>query len=151
MPLLVVALAGGLALVLFAAGRGQVLLLLLGTGAGRLVNIGVKELIERPRPSPDIVHVSNPDSSFAFPSGHAEGAMLLYGLVFYFVTLYLPKSRFRLALQAACLWIIVGTGLQRIYTGAHWPSDVLGAYYLGLLVVAAVIALDRFVISPQIQ
>jgi undecaprenyl-diphosphatase len=136
-------------LLLVVAGRAQTLVLLLGTGVGRLINIASKDVIERPRPSADLVHVHSHESSFSFPSGHAEGAMLLYGLIFCFAGTYLQGARIRLPVQAACVWIIVVTGVQRVYSGAHWPSDVFGAYYLGLLVVAAFVALDRLVIASR--
>ena len=33
-------------------------------------------------------------------------------------------------------------GISRIYMGAHWASDVLGAYLLGSLTLVAIVQLD---------
>jgi membrane-associated phospholipid phosphatase len=125
--------------------------LLLASALGRAFNSGLKEVIDRPRPSPELIGVHEDASGNAFPSGHAEGTLVLYGLLFYFVTVFVRRRALRLAGQATCLWIVVVTGLERVHVGAHWPSDVIGGYYLGALVLAAVIALDRRLARPQRQ
>jgi len=143
-PLMVVAaaLAGAVA-VRFAGWTDGALVI--GTLASRGVNSVVKEIIERPRPSPSLVHVESQPSSFSFPSGHAETVIVLFGFIFYLAAVHLKDARLRLGVQAACLWIILVTGVQRVYVGDHWPSDVLGGYYLGALMLAALIALHRLV------
>ena len=140
-PLLFVVWLGG-AGTLLAARRWEGILLLV-SGLGRLVNAGVKELVDRPRPSDDLVIVMERPESSAFPSGHADGAIVLYGLLFYLITILVPQRGLRLLGQAACLWVILFTGLERVHTGAHWPSDVVGGYYLGALMLAALIAAQR--------
>jgi undecaprenyl-diphosphatase len=133
---------GGAAALLAAARRWEAVLLLASV-LGRPVNAAVKELVDRPRPADDLVVVREHPSSSAFPSGHADGAILLYGLLFYFITLFAPHPILRRAGQAACLWVILFTGMERVYAGAHWPSDVLGGYYLGGLMLLALIAAHR--------
>lgn len=39
---------------------------------------------------------------------------------------------------------ILTIGLARVHAGAHWPSDVLGGYLLGLLWLALTIHLYRW-------
>ncbi len=130
-------------------GRWQGLLVLASI-AGRLANTGLKEIIERPRPSPDLAEVSKDQpSNFSFPSGHAEGAMILYGLVFFLAAAYIPDWRLRLAVQAVCVWVTAITGLERMYVGDHWASDVAGGYYFGALVVVPLIAFERLVIRRR--
>ncbi len=150
-PWYVVVWLGGIA-ALFAAARRWESGLLLASVLTRLLNSGVKELVDRPRPSPDLVMVSGHHSYPAFPSGHADGAIVLYGLLFYFITLYVPQPVLRLLGQAACLWVILFTGMERVYVGAHWPSDALGGFYLGGLIVAAFIAVHRLrAVRPRLE
>jgi undecaprenyl-diphosphatase len=149
LPLLaVVCLAGALALLLAGDGFGALLLVL--TAAGRaLNNWAIKVIVERPRPSAELVDFNDQPSSFSFPSGHAESAIVLYGLLFYFATVHVRNSFARRALQVACVCIIAGNGVERVFAGHHWPSDVLGGYYLGALIVSAAIAVHQ--LAPRLR
>ena len=138
---------------LFAAG----FLVLAGPGAGMLVlatalarpfNSAMKEVVERPRPSPGLAPAEQQPGDFSFPSGHANTALVLYGLIIYLAAVYVPNPWLRVPLQGFCLWVIIGNGIQRVYVGHHWPSDVLGGYYLGALVLAVLIAVERGVLRP---
>lgn len=150
-PWIIVVWLGGVA-ALFAAARRWEALLLLTSALVRLLNAGVKELIDRPRPSADLVAVSDHPSSPAFPSGHADGVIIIYGLLFYFITSFVSQPGLRLLGQAACLWVILFTGMERVYVGAHWPSDALGGFYLGGLIVAAFIAVHRLrAVRPRLE
>jgi undecaprenyl-diphosphatase len=146
LPLLAVVIAGAALALLLSAGWETALLLVVSTG-GRLFNSGLKEIIERPRPTPDLINVTcEPNSTFSFPSGHSEGAFVLYGLIFYFAWIYVRDARLRVPMQAACVWIALVTGIERVYSGCHWPSDVIGGFYAGSLVLAVVIVVHRLVI-----
>lgn len=104
-----------------------------------------KETFERPRPP---LAVSHHLTDFSFPSGHAFNAMLVYGMFFYLTSVYIKGRWTRLLVQSACLWVIVATAMQRVYVGAHWPSDVAGGMLLGGLVLAGGIALHHWSIAP---
>ena len=118
------------------------LLMLVAPAAG-ILHTAVKEIVDRPRPSHELVQWSASPHTPSFPSGHADSAVVIYGLIFYFITVFVRQPVLRLVGQAICLWVILFTGMQRVYTGVHWPSDVLGGYYLGGLLLAALIALHR--------
>src|SRR3989441_7435369 len=137
LPEVVVVCAAAVALLLLARDPAGALILPLVVSARVLITWVLKELIERPRPSAAFVQFENQPSTFSFPSGHAMGAFVLFGLIFYFAALHIRDARLRLPLQAACVTIIVLTGIERVYAGHHWPSDVLGGDYAGALVVAA--------------
>ena len=140
---LMAVLAAG-AVLLLLARRWPAALLLLVSPAASLLNAGVKEVVGRPRPSHELVSFTTRPSDLAFPSGHADSAIVIYGLLLYFITIFIKQPALRLMGQAACLWVILFTGMQRVYTGVHWPSDVLGGYYLGGLVLTAIIGLHRY-------
>ena len=134
---LVVIVAGAAALAFLLAGRRlDAAALMLGTQVASVVVPLLKETIERPRPSPDLVNVSSTPSDFSFPSGHAFSAMLVFGLLFYLVSVHVQQGALRVALQVGCAWVVVVTGLERVYVGHHWPSDVLGGFLAGGIFLA---------------
>jgi undecaprenyl-diphosphatase len=56
---------------------------------------------------------------------------------------YVRHLAIRRAVQACCVWMVIVVGIERVYAGQHWPSDLLGGFWFGGLIVAALILLDR--------
>lgn len=108
---------------------------LLARGFGGLL----KELVERPRPSPFLIDVSERANGFAFPSGHVLGAVLLWGFIYFASGELISSVRWRSWVRWTSLSIIALMGFQRVYAGAHWPSDVLGAYLWGGVILFALV------------
>lgn len=113
-------------------------------GTARMINPLLKDLVGRPRPSADLLHFSEQPSTMSFPSGHAATEMVLFGLIFYFTAVYVRSTAARVVIQAACVWMIAVVGIERVYSGAHWPSDVIGGYWFGALIVAVIVILHRY-------
>jgi len=102
-------------------------------------------VVQRPRPSPDLVQVSQGIAYGSFPSGHALNLTAIFGFLVYLAYVHIrPGWLRRLAMTLLALPILT-IGLARVYAGAHWPSDVLGGYLLGLLWLALTIHLYRWV------
>jgi len=72
---------------------------------------------------------------FSFPSGHATSSMVIYGFLA-FLLMRRQTSPVRVSISAAAVTLIVLIGLSRLYLGAHWLSDVLGGFSLGLAWIA---------------
>jgi membrane-associated phospholipid phosphatase len=110
---------------------------LLGALLSGVSNELVKGLIARPRPLADVVDVFAVLDSFSFPSGHVMFYTTLFGFVWYVTYTVLKRSLLRNLLLGLLGAFILLVGVSRIYLGQHWASDVLGAYLLGSLVLAA--------------
>jgi undecaprenyl-diphosphatase len=132
-------------LVVLALRAWRVASVLLGVVlVSQVLKIGVKDLIERPRPAPETVRVlDDAQEIYSFPSGHTVHYTVFFGFL-WFATFSFVKAR-SLRWSLITLWtgLILGVGLARIYLGAHWVTDVVGGYLLGGAVLAAGIAFYR--------
>ena len=101
----------------------------------------VKGLIQRPRPSIDLVDVFQVLNSYSFPSGHVMFYTTVFGFVWYVIYKLLKRSLIRSLLLTLIGIFILLVGISRIYLGQHWASDVLGAYLLGGFLLGGMILL----------
>jgi membrane-associated phospholipid phosphatase len=124
--------------------RWEALTSLVAAGSSGLINDLVKNIIERPRPPANLVDVFSALTSYSFPSGHVMFYTISFGFVWYLAYTLLKPSWKRGFLLVFFGSLILLVGVSRIYLGHHWPSDVLGAYLLGGLVLMAIILLYRW-------
>jgi membrane-associated phospholipid phosphatase len=135
---------------LFIFNRRAGWLMLIGSVSSLLDNI-IKLLIERQRPTVDLVHILTPASGFSYPSGHA---VFFTWMSFMIAVSIAPKIK---AVYRPILWIIAATVivltcLARVWAGDHWPSDVMGGVLLGIGWSAFVLWLpERWLRSPSFR
>jgi membrane-associated phospholipid phosphatase len=100
----------------------------------------LKELVARPRPHQVFVNVFEPLPQYSYPSGHVMYYVVFFGFLA-FLAASLPKlePRWRILWLVISLPLMILVGVSRIYLGAHWPSDVAGAYLFGGLYLAVLI------------
>jgi membrane-associated phospholipid phosphatase len=104
-----------------------------------LVGAGVRELVGRPRPADTLVRVVRRISGYGFPSGHVIQYVTLFGFACYVVLVTSRGGVLRAVLATVLAALVVLVGPSRVYLGAHWPSDTLGAYLLAGLWLAGTI------------
>ena len=109
-----------------------------------LANLIVKDLIRRPRPTVDLVHVFRILNSYSFPSGHVMFYVGFFGFIWFLAFTILKHSWRRTLLLIFFGVLIALIGISRIYLGQHWASDVLGAYLLGGLTLAVILQFYRW-------
>lgn len=103
-----------------------------------------KSLIQRPRPTGDLVDVFAILESYSFPSGHVMFYTIVFGFTWYILYTMLKSSVLRNLLLGLFGSFILLVGISRIYLGQHWASDVLGAYLLGGLTLAGMVLLYQW-------
>ena len=113
------------------------------------ISLMLKSLVERPRPTEDLVSVWRGHEGFSFPSGHAFNIVVVFGLLFYLAPFLLPWRWAVHLVRISSLSMIALVGTSRVYLGAHWPSDVLGGFLFGAIVLALLIYLHRLQSSQR--
>ncbi len=99
----------------------------------------LKMVVHRTRPPYGAAYLHG--QSFSFPSGHAMGSIIGYGMLIYLArhVWHAGQMQRRLALALAIL-IVIAIGASRVLLGVHYPSDVIGGWVAGLGWMAVCIA-----------
>jgi undecaprenyl-diphosphatase len=109
--------------------RSEAAGLVLSVAGSALINSTLKILISRPRPSRELIPIYRDTVTQSFPSGHVTFYVCFFGFLFFVAYALLRRGTLlrRLALTLTGLPVLL-IGSSRVYLGAHWPSDTLGAY-----------------------
>lgn len=94
----------------------------------------LKDVYTIPRPP-----MNGAPETYAFPSGHAISAVLIYGSLVMMAARVLPHRQRWILYQAIVVWVGL-LACSRLYLGVHWATDILG----GLLIGGFWLALLRF-------
>ncbi len=125
-------------------GSGAVAIIVAVAGAAGLYTI-VKPVVGEARP-PATVWIGHFDGA-AFPSGHVTQAVAFYGVLALVLSVRL-SLRARAFLWTGAGFIAAAVGASRIYLGAHWLTDVLAGYALGVAWIALVMAVSLVLAPP---
>jgi undecaprenyl-diphosphatase len=101
------------------------------------VNSLAKVAIAHPRPydlNPSVGRVQ-PELGYGLPSGHAQNAVVIWG--------GLAAWRRSRGAWIGAVVIALLIGLSRIYRGVHFPTDVLGGWLIGAVLLGVGLALSR--------
>lgn len=100
----------------------------------------LKDLIHRPRPDAIFTMVKTYGASF--PSAHS-----IYAIVIAYILLFIFRKHTYIKVIAilSILWPLI-MGLSRVYLGAHYPTDVVAGWSIGLMWIALLqCAFSKFV------
>jgi undecaprenyl-diphosphatase len=108
-------------------------------GISLLTSSTLKVIIQRPRPgiSP-LVDVNG----YSFPSGHSMSSFVFYLLLVFVIYSLSNKSRAWIYALLISVPIILLIGFSRVYLGVHYPSDAIGGYFAGSIVLISMLLLN---------
>ena len=102
----------------------------MGLGGGVAIWYFLSQYFNRPRPTTpfDALPLNDP----SFPSGLAVMAVLCYGLLAYLLIPKMPSLFWKWFVGIMLILIVVFIGFSGILLGAHYVTDVIAGYGLGL-------------------
>lgn len=94
------------------------------------------------RARPDIALFLIREGGYSFPSAHSFTNFVFYGLLIYLCRLKIRNRLLADTIAVLLAILIFLIGISRIYLGVHFPTDVLGAWSLGLCVLMILVSGD---------
>jgi undecaprenyl-diphosphatase len=89
----------------------------------------LKQVYDRPRPT--LVPHGSYVYSASFPSGHSTLAAATFLTLATIIASLEPDRATKSLAYGIAIALTVMVGFSRVYLGVHWPSDVLGGWFLG--------------------
>jgi undecaprenyl-diphosphatase len=143
LPIVLITLLIVLLLYFVLGHRRELLLLISVVIVSALLNVILKLLFHRERPT---LHRLVEQTGLSFPSGHAMAAFTLYAILVFLLWRHTSSYMGKIILVIAGSIMIALIGISRIYLGVHYPSDVIGGYFAsGCLVFMAIWFYQRYV------
>ncbi|MEO8295124.1 MAG: phosphatase PAP2 family protein [Gemmatimonadota bacterium] len=106
------------------------LVTLMGSG---VLNMVLKASFHRVRPEYSTI------GGWSFPSGHAMGSLVTYGMLAYLAARFLPRRPAQMVAIMLLLLVLL-IGISRIYLGVHYFSDVVAGYSAAIVWLAVCIS-----------
>jgi undecaprenyl-diphosphatase len=116
-----------------AGDRRSAVALVLVALVTELLNLALKEIFQRPRPT--LFQEIATLHSYSFPSGHAMASAAVYGSAATVLARAYPRRRRAILLGTCALVALIG--LSRVYLGVHWITDVLAGWAAGAFIALA--------------
>lgn len=93
------------------------------------LNIVLKQIVQRPRPTE--YRIVN-ETGYSFPSGHSMVSMAFYGFLIYLIYKYVKNKYLKIGLITFLSILIISIGISRIYLGVHYTSDVMAGFCISV-------------------
>ena len=100
-----------------------------------ILNNVIKVIIMRSRPEALEVLKLVIETSYSFPSGHTMASVTIYGILLYLVNKTDLKKGLKNTLKVILFTLPIFIGISRIYLGAHFATDVIGAYLVSSILL----------------
>lgn len=121
-------------------------------GLLRVLGTTLKPIFESPRPmmTEDVrMRISETSEGFGYPSGHSMTAAMIAAVGAVVVWNATPDKRIRGAALTLAVVLMLLVGWSRVWSGAHWPTDVLGGWSYGVALVLSAWGITTLRVGPR--
>ncbi len=118
----------------FAPGRRPGLCAAVNLFCAGVMDLVMKEIVQRPRPDESLRLVA--EAGYSFPSGHSMVSMAFYGLLLWMVLEYEKDNVVKWICIVGFAMVILLVGISRIYLGVHYASDVIAGFCVSAIWLA---------------
>ena len=115
--------------IIFLKDKKISLLISLNLVISTILNILLKNIIQRPRPEG---YRLIEETGYSFPSGHSMVSMAFYGFIIYLIWKKVENKKIKYTLCTILTILMLAIGISRIYLGVHYASDVIAGFLISL-------------------
>ncbi|HKM78794.1 MAG TPA: phosphatase PAP2 family protein [Candidatus Bathyarchaeia archaeon] len=121
--------------------RGRIVTYVILCGAW--LDMILKPMVHSPRPPSQLRIVSRNDTSYGFPSEHAQSASSFWAF------LSIDMKSLRTSIVGFVIVLVVC--LSRLYLGVHYPIQVIGGVLIGIIIAAFSSALAKRTVAGRMK
>ena len=107
------------------------------------INHFLKLIIQRPRPDLYLQISWIHPHSLSYTSRHTLITFCLFSIIIWFIYKKMSNKNLKYLGITFCIFWIFMTGLSRIWIGVHYPTDVIGACILGMVITTLYIEIFK--------
>jgi len=88
---------------------------------------------------------------YSFPSGHASISTAIGIVLIYFIIKRMKNKIIAYLFSGFIITYLVLVGISRVYVGAHYPTDILGGWFIAIILSYITITTYKFCMKKDVN
>ncbi|MGH4138888.1 phosphatase PAP2 family protein [Clostridium sp.] len=117
-------------------------------GITGFTNLILKNTVKRLRPMEIRLIEAN---GYSFPSGHSSISTAIGIVLIYFILKRIKNKKIAYTLSGLIITYLLLVGFSRVYLGVHYPTDVLGGWFIAIVWSYITISAYKFCMNKGVD